>query len=235
MAYTNSPLVSYVKLSPNNSGIRTHLIDRITPHCVVGQASVEALGELFAMTSKQASSNYGIGKDGRVGMYVPESSRSWCSSSQANDQRAITIECASDTTYPYAFNSVVYDRLIELCVDICDRNGKTKLLWLGNKTAALAYEPKEDEMVLTVHRWLASTQCPGDWMMERMEDLANKVTAKLKKPDNEPSKWAKEAVEWAVQNGLMAGGANGDLMLRSPITREQFCVILKRYHDTFGK
>ena len=96
MAYTNSPLVSYTKLSPNHSGQRTHSIDRITPHCVVGQCSVETLGNIFLPTSRQASSNYGIGVDGRVGMYVEEKNRSWCSSSAANDQRAVTIECASD-------------------------------------------------------------------------------------------------------------------------------------------
>ena len=98
MAYTNSSLVSYTKLSPNHSGQRTHSIDRITPHCVVGQCSVETLGNIFLPTSRQASSNYGIGVDGRVGMYVEEKNRSWCSSSAANDQRAVTIECASDNT-----------------------------------------------------------------------------------------------------------------------------------------
>ena len=179
MAYTNSPLVSYTKLSPNHSGQRTHSIDRITPHCVVGQCSVETLGNIFLPTSRQASSNYGIGVDGRVGMYVEEKNRSWCSSSAANDQRAITIECASDNTEPYAFKDVVYQRLIELCTDICKRNGKTKLLWLGDKAKTLNYTPKSDEMVLTVHRWFANKSCPGNWMYARMGDLASKVTAAL--------------------------------------------------------
>ena len=179
MAYTNSHLVSYTKLSPNHSGQRTHSIDRITPHCVVGQCSVETLGNIFLPTSRQASSNYGIGVDGRVGMYVEEKNRSWCSSSAANDQRAITIECASDNTEPYAFKDVVYKRLIELCTDICRRNGKTKLLWLGDKTKTLNYTPKSDEMVLTVHRWFANKSCPGNWMYARMGELASKVTATL--------------------------------------------------------
>lgn len=179
MAYTNSPLVSYTKLSPNHSGQRTHSIDRITPHCVVGQCSVETLGNIFFPTSKQASCNYGIGVDGRVGLYVEEKNRSWCSSSAANDQRAITIECASDNTEPYAFKDVVYKRLIELCTDICRRNGKTKLLWLGDKAKTLNYTPKSDEMVLTVHRWFANKSCPGNWMYARMGDLASKVTAAL--------------------------------------------------------
>ena len=179
MTYTNSSLVSYTKLSPNHSGQRTHSIDRITPHCVVGQCSVETLGNIFLPTSRQASCNYGIGVDGRVGMYVEEKNRSWCSSSSANDQRAVTIECASDTTEPYAFKDVVYQKLITLCVDVCKRNGKSKLLWLGDKDKTLNYAPKSDEMVLTVHRWFANKSCPGSWMYARMGDLAAKVTAQL--------------------------------------------------------
>ncbi len=179
MAYTNSSMVVYTKLSPNHSGQRTHGIDRITPHCVVGQCSVETLGDIFYPTSRQASSNYGIGADGRVGMYVEEKNRSWCSSSNTNDQRAVTIECASDTTAPYAFKDVVYQTLIKLCTDICKRNGKKKLLWLGDKDKTLTYEPKSDEMVLTVHRWFANKSCPGDWLYSRLGDLAEKVTAQL--------------------------------------------------------
>lgn len=179
MSYTNSPLVSYTKLSPNHSGQRTHVIDRITPHCVVGQCSVETLGNIFAPTSRQASCQYGIGVDGRVGMYVEEKNRSWCSSSNANDQRAITIECASDNTHPYAFKDVVYDKLVELCADICKRNGKSKLLWLGDKDKTLNYSPKSDEMVLTVHRWFANKSCPGDWLYNRLGNLATAVTKRL--------------------------------------------------------
>ena len=179
MAYTNSSMVAYTKLSPNHSGLRTHSIDRITPHCVVGQCTAEGLGDWFYKSSTQASSNYGIDKDGRVGMYVEEKNRSWCSSSNANDQRAITIECASDTTEPYAFRDIVYQTLIKLCVDICKRNGKTELLWLGDKDKTLAYEPKSGEMVLTVHGWFANKSCPGNWMYARMGDLAEKVTAAL--------------------------------------------------------
>ena len=179
MAYTNSSLVSYTKLSPNHSGKRTHSIDRITPHCVVGQCTAEGLGDWFAKSSTQASSNYGIDKNGRVGLYVEEKNRSWCSSSNANDQRAITIECASDTTEPYAMNSKVYDALIKLCVDICKRNGKKKLIWLGDKDKTLNYNPKSDEMIITVHRWFANKSCPGNWLYARLGDLATKVTAQL--------------------------------------------------------
>ena len=179
MAYTNSSMVVYTKLSPNHSGQRTHSIDRITPHCVVGQCTAEGLGDWFAKSSTQASSNYGIDKNGRVGLYVEEKNRSWCSSSNANDQRAVTIECASDTTEPYAFKGVVYLTLIKLCIDICKRNGKNKLIWFGDKNKTLSYEPKSGEMILTVHRWFANKSCPGNWLYSKMGDLAEKVTAAL--------------------------------------------------------
>lgn len=179
MDYTNSSMVAYTKLSPNHSGQRTHGIDRITPHCVVGQTTAEGLGDWFAKKSTQASSNYGIDRDGRVGLYVEEKNRSWCSSSGSNDQRAVTIECASDTTEPYAFKDIVYQKLIELCTDICKRNGKIRLIWFGDKEKTLNYEPKSDEMILTVHRWFANKSCPGNWMYVRMGDLAEKVTAAL--------------------------------------------------------
>jgi len=176
---SNSKLVNYTKLSPNHSGKRTHSIDRITPHCVVGQCSVETLGNIFMNTACEASCNYGIGYDGRVLLCVDESNRSWCSSSNANDQRAVTIECASDTTAPYTMNSKVYNKLVDLCVDICKRNGKTKLLWFGNESKTLNYSPKSNEMVLTVHRWFANKSCPGDWLYNRLGNLAKTVTAKL--------------------------------------------------------
>lgn len=179
MAYTNSNMVAYTKLSPNHSGQRTHGIDRITPHCVVGQCTAEGLGDWFAKSSTQASSNYGIDKNGRVGLYVEEKNRSWCSSSGANDQRAVTIECASDISEPYAMNSAVYATLIKLCVDICKRNGKKKLIWFGDKDKTLNYSPKSDEMILTVHRWFANKSCPGNWLYARLGDLASKVTAQL--------------------------------------------------------
>lgn len=179
MAYTNSPLVVYKGLSPNHSGQRTHSIDRITPHCVVGQLSAESICGCFTSTSRQASCNYGIGTDGRVSLCVEEKNRSWCSSSNANDQRAVTIECASDKIEPYAMNTAVYAALIKLCTDICKRNGKKKLLWLADKNKTLNYSPKPDEMVLTVHRWFANKSCPGNWLYARLGDLAAKVTAAL--------------------------------------------------------
>ena len=238
MAYTNSPMVVYTKLSPNHSGLRTHSIDRITPHCVVGQCSVETLGSIFAPSSRQASSNYGIGEDGRVGMYVEEKNRSWCSSSSANDQRAVTIECASDNTEPYAFKDVVYQTLIKLCVDICQRNGKKKLLWLGDKDTTLAYTPKADEMVLTVHRWFANKSCPGSWMYARIGDLASKVTAQLgsSKQEETPTVTDAEKTIWdflhgKIGNAYGAAGMMGNLYAESALRPNN---LQNTYEKKFG-
>lgn len=184
----NSTLVNHTRISPNRTVGRNHSVDTITPHCVVGQCSVETLGYIFADSDKEASSNYGIGYDGKIGMYCEEKDRSWCTSSSSNDNRAITIECASDAYHPYAFKTVVYNKLIELCVDICKRYNKTKLLWLGDKTKTLNYKPASNEMLLTVHRWFENKSCPGDWMYARMGDLADKVTAQLSKGEQSNAK-----------------------------------------------
>lgn len=178
---SNSKLVSVTKLSPCHSGLRTHTIDRITPHCVVGQLSAESICNCFTSPSREASCNYGIGTDGRVALVVEEKNRSWCSSSNANDQRAVTIECASGLEEPYTMNRKVYKSLVKLCVDICRRNNKTKLLWFNGKAKTLNYNPKSNEMVLTVHRWFDNKSCPGNWLYSRLGKLAKTVTKKLQK------------------------------------------------------
>lgn len=206
---SNSPLVVYTKLSPNHSGQRTHGIDRITPHCVVGQLSCERICDCFP-AGRGASCNYGIGTDGRISLCVEEKNRSWCSSSNANDQRAVTIECSSDKTAPYVMTDAVYAALIDLCTDICKRNGKKKLLWFGDKDKTLAYEPKADEMIITVHRWFANKSCPGDWLYNRLGDLAAKVTSRLGGAAPQPSP---SGTLYRVQTGAYKNKANADSQL----------------------
>lgn len=173
--FTNSSLVSYTKISPNKTSNRTHIIDTITIHCVVGQCTVEALGALFADSSVSASSNYGIGYDGKIGMYVEEKDRSWCSSNSSNDDRAITIEVASDTTHPYAVKDVAYESLIILVADICKRNNIKKLRWKADKSLI----GQVDKQNMTVHRWFANKACPGDYLYERHGDIAKRVNELL--------------------------------------------------------
>lgn len=207
---SNSKLVSYTKLSPNHSGHRTHAIDRITPHCVVGQLSAESICECFTSTSRQASCNYGIGTDGKIALCIEEKNRSWCSSSNSNDQRAVTIECASDMKEPYTMNGKVYASLVNLCTDICRRNGKKKLLWFGSKEKTLNYTPKSDEMVITVHRWFANKSCPGNWLYNRLGDLASKVTANL----SGTIETTKPETLYRVQVGAYSVKENADKQLK---------------------
>ena len=181
---SNSPLVSYTKISPNKTSPRNHKIDTITIHCVVGQLSVEKTGDIFAARSRRASSNYGIGPDGKIGMYVEEKDRSWCSSNAANDNRAITIEVASDTTHPYAITDEAYQAVIKLCADICKRNGIKELKWKADKSLI----GKPDQQNMTVHRWFAKKACPGDYIYNRLGTIAAEVNTILeKKPTVKPA------------------------------------------------
>lgn len=159
---SNSSLVSYINLSPNYSEGRNHIIDRITPHYCGGDCSVEGLGEIFAPTSRRASSNYGIGSDGRVGMYVEEHNRAWTSGSSYNDNRAVTIECAN--LADGSLTDECWNGLVDLCVDICQRNGIEKLVYTG-----------DDSGNLTMHKWYDDTDCPGPWLSYKFDDLANEV------------------------------------------------------------
>lgn len=211
---SNSSLVSYTGLSPNHSGKRTHSIDRITPHCVVGQLSAESICACFP-AGRDASCNYAIGTNGKIALCVEEKNRSWCSSNEANDQRAVTIECASDKTAPYAMNNKVYQSLINLCVDICKRNGKTKLIWFGDKSKTLNYSPKSNEMVLTVHRWFANKSCPGDWLYSRLGDLATQVTKKLGGSSSTSSGGSTASgTLYRVQTGAFSKKANADALVK---------------------
>lgn len=200
MGYSNSSLVDYTRLSPNNSGKRNHAIDTITIHCVCGQCSVETLGRIFAPTSRQASCNYGVGVDGRIGMYCEEKNRSWCTSSSSNDNRAVTIEVASDKNEPCAVKDTVYESLINLVTDICKRNGIKKLLWKGDKSLI----GQIDKQNMTVHRWFAKKSCPGEWLYSRHGEIAKLVNERLGAT--------------AVSKPISTGKTNGSLGVGDSVT-----------------
>ena len=173
---SNSSLISYTKLSPNRTSPRNHKIDTITIHCVVGQCSVQTLGNTFASPARQASANYGIGYDGKIGLYVEEGDRSWCSSDADNDNRAVTIEVASDTYHPYAVTDKAYAALIDLCTDICKRNGIEKLVWSESKADRVNHR---NGCNMTVHRDYANKSCPGEYLYSRHGDIAAEVNKRL--------------------------------------------------------
>lgn len=196
---SNSPLVDYTRISPNKNSPRNHKIDTITIHCVVGQCTVETLGNIFAPTSRQASSNYGVGTDGKIGMYVEEKDRSWCSSNAANDNRAVTIEVASDTKHPYAVNDRAFAALLDLVTDICKRNGIRKLVWSTKKADRVNHK---NGCNMTVHRDYANKSCPGDYLYNRHGEIAAEVNRRLGVADTAPDAGAAQGVTvYTVKKG----------------------------------
>ena len=226
---SNSSLVSYTKISPHRGSRNGHKIDTVSIHCVVGQAGVEALGSVFQ--TKEASANYGIGYDGRVGMYVEEKDRSWCTSDTANDARAVTIECASDAYTPYAVNDKVYAALIELLVDICKRNGIEKLVWSTNKADRVNHK---NGCNMTVHRDYANKSCPGDYLYNRHQAIADAVNKKLMEDDEDMVRWNtindvpegfyRDTVKQLMQDGIIKGKGDGVIDLTEDMLRTMiFC------------
>lgn len=182
---SNSSLVSYTKISPNKTSPRNHKIDTITIHCMAFNGTVETCGRVFAAESRKASSNYGIGSDGRIALYVDEKDRSWCSSNAANDHRAITIEVANDGGAPdWHVSDKALDSLIKLCADICKRNGIKKLIWKGDKSL-IGQVSKQN---MTVHRWFAAKACPGDYLYNLHPYIVKQVNAKLTEKATTPAK-----------------------------------------------
>lgn len=200
----NSPLVTYTKLSPNHSGKRNHKIDTITIHCIVGQWTAKQGCDFFAKASSKCSANYVVGKDGSIGLSVDEGNRSWCSSSAANDHRAVTIEVASDTAHPYAVTAKAYAALLDLVTDICKRNGIKQLLWKGDKSLI----GQVDKQNMTVHRWFAAKACPGEYLYSRHGAIAAEVNKRLNAASTTQDK-----VLYRVQVGAFSQKANADALL----------------------
>lgn len=220
----NSPLVDYTCISPFRSSRNGHKIDTITIHCVAAQAHVETLGKLFQ--TKEASANYGIGTDGRIGMYVEEKDRSWCSSNGDNDRRAITIEVASDSKSPYAVNSKAYASLINLLVDVCKRNGIKKLVWSADKKVRMNHL---NGCNMTAHRDYANKACPGGWLYSREGQIANEVNKRLEE-DDEVVRWNKisdvpegyyrtKAQEY-IDKGIIGGKGDGVIDITEDMLRD---------------
>ena len=163
---SNSALVNYKKISPNKTSKRNHKIDTITIHHMAGDMSVESCGDLFYNPARQASANYGIGSDGRIGLYVDEEDRAWTSGNADNDNRAVTIEVANDGGWEsdWHVSDAALNSLIKLVADICKRNDIDKLLW-ENDPKLIGQVDKQN---MTVHRWFQATLCPGGYLMDKM-------------------------------------------------------------------
>lgn len=171
---------------------KQYKIDRITLHGVWGHLSLQSLAAEF-QTSTQHSSNYGIDDDGKIGMFVPEDDRSWCSDSRMNDVRAVTVEMNNDKTSPNRMLDATVNAAIKLCVDVCIRNGIRKMYWIPNlvpypypsndeqkKANEEAINRKNDSLrsdegLFTVHCWFFNKTCPGNYLLDNMTYVCNMV------------------------------------------------------------
>lgn len=237
---SNSSLVSYTKLSPNRNSPRNHPIDTVTIHCMAGNLSVETCGAMFARASTQASSNYGIGADGRIALYVDEGDRSWASSNPENDHRAVTIEVASESVNPYKVTEKALASLIDLLVDICQRNGIKRLVWSTNKADRVNHR---NGCNMTVHRDFANKACPGNYLYALHGDIAESVNKRLEdaeevtqeqfnsmmetyliqQREKETNTWSAASWERAKEAGVFDGTAP-----QAQLSREQAALVLDR-------
>lgn len=205
---SNSPLATYTKISPNRTSPRNHKIDTISIHCAVGQFTAKELLNLSHFVKydakKGSSCNYAVGRDGSIGIGVEEKDRSWCTSNRANDHRAITIEVASDTKHPYKVTDEAFNALINLLVDICKRNNIKKLKWKADKEL-IGQVSKQN---MTVHRWFANKDCPGEYLYERHGKIADEVNARLKTANSIDAKSYRVRVDITNLNIRKGPGTN---------------------------
>lgn len=132
---------------------------------MAGNLTVETCGNIFASSAREASANYGIGSDGRVGLYVEEKNRSWASANRENDMMAVTIEVANDGGAPdWHVSDVAIAKLIDLCVDICKRNGIEKLNYTGDTRGNV-----------TRHNMFVPTSCPGPYLQSKFPYIVSEV------------------------------------------------------------
>lgn len=164
---SNSALVKHTNISPYKNSPRNDTIKKVTIHHMAGNLSIESCGTVFQ--SSNSSANYGVGTDGRVGMYVEETDRSWASSSPSNDNQAVTMEVANSSIGgDWPVSDTALNAAIDLTVDICWRNGISSLSWTGDSSGTL-----------TVHKFFATTECPGPYLESRMPNIASSVNSRL--------------------------------------------------------
>lgn len=183
---SNSKLVVYTKLSPHCTKPRQGKIKGISIHTMAGPGSVEGCGQVFQ--TSEASSHYGIGPDGRIGQYVLEENRAWCCSHKV-DHEVVTIEVSSIQSYeePYECTAAAFESLIDLCVDICRRNGIKKLIWKEGKQYCPAFTGNWAVCNMVPHRYTTDKgkSCPGNYLFGKYGEIAERVNARLKGEDED--------------------------------------------------
>lgn len=222
---SNSSLISYTKISPNSTNPRSGTISKITIHHMAGNLTIEECGEVFAPAARGAASNYGIGSDGRIGMYVEEKNRAWTSGSSKNDNVAVTIEVANDEIGgDWHVSNKALSSLIALCVDICRRNGIEKLIFTGDESGNL-----------TMHKYFQATACPGPYLEGKFGYIASEVNKILLQEENNmkfmdvpETHWAAKAIDELSEKGIIKGYDDGTFRPDEPISRAEVAVMISR-------
>lgn len=235
MAYTNSPLTEVVILSPFKTK-RKSAISKLTIHHMAGNLTVEQCGAVFQKAGRNASSNYGIGSDGRIALYVDESYRAWTSGNAENDHMAVTIEVANCGGAPdWPVSEKAYESMLRLCVDVCQRNNIKRINFTGDKSGNL-----------TMHRWFQATLCPGPYLAQRFPAIADEINRRLEGDMTQAQfnemmdvylaalkaqpaqNYAKDALAWAAEQGIMVGDGNGNQQPMMFLAREDAALVQYR-------
>lgn len=139
-------------------------IEKITPHHMAGVMSAEQCGREFQKVGRGGSSNYGIGNDGRIGLYVDEADTSWCNSNWDENCKSVTIEVSNSSRGGnWKIGDKALNSLIKLMADIAKRNNLGKLVKGKN---------------VTWHSMFYATECPGAYMLSKLDYIiaeANKI------------------------------------------------------------
>lgn len=165
---SNSKLATekYIAHSNNYSTGRSgRKIEKVTIHHMAGVLSAKQCGSIFQNGNRQASSNYGIGKDGEIALFVDEANTSYADANWDSNCKSVTIECSNNKTGgDWTVSDTVLNSLINLVADIFKRNGIKK---------AIKGE------TITWHSMYSATTCPGNYLRSKMDYIAEKVNEKL--------------------------------------------------------
>lgn len=202
---SNSKLAT-VKVPASTSNYtkgRSYKISKITVHHMAGKLTAKQCGRVFQAKGRGASAHYGIGSDGKIGLYVDEKNAAWADANRTSNHKSVTIEVANSKTggqWPVSDKSLKL--LIKLVADIAKRNGLGKLVSGKN---------------LTWHSMYANTTCPGPYLRSKMKYIAqeaNKIngygTTKTTEKKTEKKTTAKKSTTTIAKEVIAGKWGNGD-------------------------
>ena len=203
-ARIKSPLSTYERISPNKNSPRNKNIRRLTPHCVAGNLTLEAiLGLSGFQKGGNASTTYAIDSEGKCGLGVEETNRPWTTSSSINDNEAITFEIANNGGAPdWRMSDKAINAWMDMAVEIASFYGFKKVNYKDKPSNITSSQvetwintwAKKDEMIITLHRWYAAKACPGDYLVRQLPWLIGEINKRLQDSKHESEPFIGEGV-----------------------------------------